>query len=139
MSTTNSNGASNLAWTVKRKMRKQKLVKKTIIWTLAIMFTLNFIFSLLIAIMNPEAWFFGAKLEGTKAVCWLLTNGIIGIIIGFSLIQQYKYGLLTSFFFFIYNFVNAMLIPFPQPVASPFFSLGLIISFIGLTMMGDEK
>ena len=118
-------------------MRKPNLVEKIILWALVIMLTLNFIFSLLVAIVNPEAWFFGEKLGGIKAVCWLLTNGMIGIIIGFSLIQKYKYGLLTSFFFFIYNFVNVMLIPFPQPLASPFFSLGLIISFIGLTMMGD--
>lgn len=44
------------------------------------MLALNFIFSLLIAGVNPEAWFFGHKLGGTEATCWLITNGFAGVI-----------------------------------------------------------
>ncbi len=106
--------------------------RNLIAWTLPVMLALNFMLSLLVAIANPEAWFFGYKLEGLKADCWLLTNGIIGMTIGFSIIQKWKYGFLASFLFFLMNFVNSLLIPVKFFLPSPFFSLGLIISFLGL-------
>ena len=111
---------------------------KVIKWILAIMLALNFIFSLLIAGVNPEAWFFGHKLGGTEATCWLITNGFAGVIIAFSLMWGWKYDLLATFLFFSMDFVDTLLIPVKFFLPSPFFSIGLIISFLGLVMKSLE-
>jgi hypothetical protein len=101
---------------------------------LAAMLFLNFIFSILLLLINQEAWFFVYKLRGIKATCWLLTNGIIGLIIGFSLLRNWRYDLQASLLFFAYNFVNVMIIPLQGKAYPPFYSFGLIVSLLGLVM-----
>ena len=88
--------------------------------------------SLIPLLINPEAWFFGYKFGGTKASCWLLTNGIIGLMLAYSLFKNVRYSYLAVFTFFLANFVNVMMIPINT--FSPFYFLGIILSLIELSL-----
>ena len=99
-------------------MKKMDVIK-------AIRYTLVTMIPLLV---NQEAWFFGYKIEGIKASCWLLTNGIIGLVPAYSLLRSLRYSFLATSFFFLVNFINSMVIPLQGLAYSPFYSLGLILS-----------
>jgi len=114
-------------------------IQKIIIAVLVVMFCLNFVFSLLISLINPETYFFGSKIGGIKAVCWLLTNGVTGLIIAYSLFRSWRYDFLASLLFFGYNFANIMISITPALALPPLFSAGIILSFIGLIIKeGDH-
>ncbi len=115
------------------KMKKIDAIK-TIKYTLVTMLILNFIMPLITLTINQEAWFFGHKLGGIKASCWLLTNGIAGLVLAYPLLKEVRYGFLAVFLFFVVNFVNVMLIPLQGLAYPPFYSLGLILSLIGVIL-----
>jgi len=98
------------------------------------MLILKFILSLVSLLVNPEAWFFDYKLDGIKASCWLLTNGIIGLVFAYSLLKDLRYGFLAVFIFFVVDFVNAMMIPLQGLAYPPFYSLGLVLSLLGVVL-----
>ena len=112
-------------------MKKVNIIE-VIRYVLAIMLILNFTLSLVPILINSEAWFFRHKLGGIKASCWLLTNGVIGLVLGYSLLIDLKYSFLAVFLFFAANFVNVMMIPLKGLAYPPFYSLGLILSLIGV-------
>ena len=61
-------------------------------YALTLLLILNFILPLIITlVVNQEAWFFGYKLCGIKASSWLLTNGIIGLILAYSFLLPGTY------------------------------------------------
>jgi len=113
-------------------VKMRSVAVKSIKYALVIMLILNFIPSLMLLLVNPEAWFFGYKLGGIKASCWLLTNGIIGLILAYSLLRDLKYGFLAAFLFFLANFINVMIIPLQGLAYPPLYSLGLILSLLGV-------
>ncbi len=112
--------------------RMRSVTMKGIKYTLVIMLILNFILPLITFVVNREAWFFGYKLYGIKAPCWLLTNGIIGLILAYSLLKDIRYSFLAAFLFFVVNFINVMIIPLQGLAYPPFYSLGLVLSLIGV-------
>ncbi len=112
--------------------RMRSVTMKGIKYTLVIMLILNFILPLITFVVNREAWFFGYKLGGIKASCWLLTNGIIGLILAYSLLKDIRYSFLAAFLFFVVNFINVMIIPLQGLAYPPFYSLGLVLSLIGV-------
>ena len=104
-------------------------------YALTLLLILNFILPLIITLaVNQEAWFFGYKFGGIKASSWLLTNSIIGLVLAYSLLKDIKYSFLAVFLFFLVNFVNVMMIPLQGLTFSPFYSLGLILSLIGVVL-----
>ncbi len=111
---------------------KETSITEVIRYALAIMLVLNFAFSLIPVLINQEAWFFGHKLYGIKAPCWLLTNGIIGLILAYSLLKDIRYSFLAAFLFFVVNFINVMIIPLQGLAYPPFYSLGLVLSLLGV-------
>ncbi len=82
---------------------KKTSVIEVIKHVLAIMLILNFILPLITFVVNQKG--------GIKASCWLLTNGIIGLILAYSLLRELRYSFLAIFLFFVVNFVNVMIIP----------------------------
>jgi len=105
---------------------------KAIKYALMLLLILNFILPPITFAVNQEAWFFGYKLGGIKASCWLLTNGIIGLILAYSLLKDIRYSFLAAFLFFVVNFINVMIIPLQGKSYPPFYSLGLILSLLGV-------
>jgi len=63
-----------------------------IVYATAAMLILNFMLFSIPLLVNPGAWFFGHKLGGIKASCWLLANGIIGLILVYSLLKDVRYS-----------------------------------------------
>ncbi len=116
---------------------------KVVRWTLTIMLIFYFVSSLLVVIFNRDylcVCFFGHCLESIKADCWLLTNGVIGLIIGYSLIKKWNHSFLASFLFFLVNFINSLFVSENLIVFSSFFhSLGFTISSLGLVVKDLEK
>ena len=47
-------------------------------YTLVFLLVLNLLGSGFFSFINPESYFFGAKLGGVNASVYLLTNGVIG-------------------------------------------------------------
>ncbi|MCD6593815.1 hypothetical protein J7L00_07040 [Candidatus Bathyarchaeota archaeon] len=116
-------------------IKMESIALKSIKYALMLLLILNFILPLIITlVVNQEAWFFGYKLGGIKACSWLLTNGIIGLVLAYSLLKDIKYSFLAVFLFFLVNFVNVMMIPLQGLAFSPFYSLGLILSLIGVVL-----
>jgi len=112
-------------------MKKIYAIKATK-YALMLLLILKFILSLIPLLVNPEAWFFGYKLGGIKASRWLLTNGIIGLVLAYSLLKNIRYSFLAAFIFFVVDFVNAMMIPVRTYHPLPF--LGLILSLLGVVL-----
>ena len=115
---------------VGEKMKTHSI--KVIKYALVAMLILNFVLPLITFTVNQEAWFFGYKLGGLKASCWLLVNGGVGLIIAYSLLKNVEHCLLATFLFFAVNFVNIMIAPLQRLAYPPFYSLGLILSLLGL-------
>ena len=110
----------------------RSVAMKSIKYALMLLLILNFILPLIALTLNQEAWFFGYKLGGRKASCWLLTNGAVGLILTYCLLKNMRHSFLATFLFFVVNFVNVMIIPLQGKAYSSFYSLGLILSLIGV-------
>jgi len=119
---------------MKNNVEMRSVAVESIKYALVIMLILKFILSPVPLLVNPEAWFFGYKLGGIKASCWLLTNGTIGLVLAYSLLKDIRHGFLAAFLFFLVNFVNVMMIPLQGLAYHPFYSLGLILSLIGVVV-----
>ena len=101
----------------------------------------DFVVSIFISVVNPETYFFKLKVEGTKAICWLVVNGVVGVSIAHLLFKNWKFAPLASLLFFGYNFANVVFFS-PLLGACPlFFTVGLILSIllVVLTIEGCEK
>jgi hypothetical protein len=70
--------------------------------------SLNLISSFFVAVVNPEAFFFGNKLGGTMATAYLLANGFAGMIVAYALYRSEWRGQYISVAFFGYNFTEAL-------------------------------
>ena len=95
--------------------------------------SLNLISSLFVAVVNPEAFFFGNKLGGTLATVYLLANGFSGMIVAYALYRSDARGQYVSVAFFGYNFTEVLftnLRAFDRLAVSPLHSLGLLISML---------
>ena len=108
-------------------MRMSRAIK----YALETMLVLNFILSLIPLLINPEAWSFSYKLGGIKASCWLLTNGIIGLILAYSLFKNVRYSYLAVLIFFLVNFVNVIT---NTNAFSPFYFSGTVLSLAGFVL-----
>ncbi len=100
---------------------------------LIVVLSLNLISSFIIAVVNPEAHFFGNKLGGTLAATYLLVNGFSGMIVAYALYRFEGWGQYASVVFFGYNFTEVLftnLRAFDRLKISPLHSLGLLISML---------
>ena len=109
---------------------------KILIISLILLISVLIIGNIAIAIINPEAYFFGNKLGGTSAIIYLLTNSFVGFTIINFLITSSNSNLKIMIFtliYFIYNIVESVmtsLILFHEynlPIA---FILGFLITLI---------
>lgn len=114
-------------------MTKKKFLESVTRYTLIILFVLIFLGSVFISFINPESYFFGEKLGGTKAITYLLINGSIGILIAWLLLMKKNRGEFLSVLYFGYNFIEALVtnvISFGVALISPLFTTGLIASIV---------
>jgi len=63
----------------------------------------------LVAIINPETYFFGNKLGGTPATIYLLINSFICGIIIYTLYSDNRYSLTLSLLYFIFNIFESFI------------------------------
>lgn len=89
--------------------------------------------SLFVAIVNPEAIFFGQKLGGAMADAYLLANGFFGVVVAIAVLRWEDNLRYLPIAFFGYNFVEILftnIYIFDKAVVSPLHSLGLTISVL---------
>ena len=113
-------------------MKKINIIR-AIKYALEMMLILNFALSFIPVLINPEAWLFGHKLGGIKACCWLLANGIAGLVLAYLLFKDVRYCYLAAAIFFLINFVNVMIIPLST--FSHFYFLGVVLSLVGVLLV----
>jgi len=104
--------------------------------------SLNLISSFFVAVVNPEAHFFGNKLGGTPATAYLLANGFAGMIVAYALYRSEWRGQYISVAFFGYNFAEALFTnvrAFDRLAVSPMHSLGLVISMLMIVVNRSDR
>ncbi len=108
-------------------------LRNTLKVALIAVLSLNLVSSFFIAVVNPEAFFFGDKLGGTLATVYLLANGFAGMIVAYALYRSEGRGQYVSVAFFGYNFTEVLFTnfrAFDRLEVSPLYSLGLLISML---------
>lgn len=109
-------------------------------YALVLLLVLNFLGLGFISVINPESYFFGAKLGGINASLYLLTNGVVGVVIAYALLIRKKIGKFLSAVYFGYNFSEGLITNLSfgwGSLISPVFTLGLILSIV--LLMKREK
>jgi hypothetical protein len=109
---------------------------------LIVVLSLNLISSFFVAVVNPEAHFFGNKLGGTLATVYLLANGFSGIIVAYALYRSEGRGQYASVAFFGYNFTEVLvtnLRAFDRLEVPPLHSLGLLISMLSFIVNRSDR
>jgi hypothetical protein len=104
--------------------------------------SLNLISSFFVAVVNPEAHFFGNKLGGAQATAYLLANGFAGIIAAYALYRSEGQGQYISVAFFGYNFTETLFTnvrAFDRLAVSPLHSLGLVISMLMIIVNRTDR
>jgi uncharacterized membrane protein len=103
---------------------------------------LNLISSFFVAVVNPEAFFFGNKLGGTMATAYLLANGFAGMIVAYALYRSEWRGQYISVAFFGYNFTEALFTnvrALDRLAVSPMHSIGLVISILMIVVNRTDR
>lgn len=106
-------------------------------YALVVLLVLNFLGSGFIAVINPESYFFGAKLGGIEASVYLLTNGVVGVVIAYALLRKENVGKFLSGLYFGYNFSEVLITNLSSGfgwLVSPLFTMGLMLSIVHLIM-----
>ena len=104
--------------------------------------SLNLISSFFVAVVNPEAFFFGNKLGGTMATAYLLANGFAGMIVAYALYRSEWRGQYISVAFFGYNFTEALFTnvrALDRLAVSPMHSIGLVISILMIVVNRTDR
>ena len=104
--------------------------------------SLNLISSFFVAVVNPEAFFFGNKLGGTMATAYLLANGFAGMIVAYALYRSGRRGQYASVAFFGYNFTEALFTnvrALDRLAVSPMHSIGLVISILMIVVNRTDR
>jgi len=111
-------------------------------WALIAVLSLNLISSFFVAVVNPEAFFFGNKLGGTMATAYLLANGFAGMIVAYALYRSEWRGQYISVAFFGYNFTEALFTnvrALDRLAVSPMHSIGLVISILMIVVNRTDR
>lgn len=113
----------------------KKILKSVLILTMTIMTIGN----IAIALINPEAYFFGNKLGGMPAVLYLMMNSSASgtIIYLFLRGKNLKIVLILSLLYFIYNIVESIttsLILFHEFGFPTILIFGFLITIISLVV-----
>ena len=90
-------------------MVNRKNLVKGLVYVLIFILGIDVLGQMLIAFINPEAFFFGNKLGGGSAFIYLLTNAIIAALIIIVILQNLKAGALLSIMYFGYNFAESLI------------------------------
>ena len=97
---------------------------------LMIILVFYIIANIFIAVINPETFLFSKKLSGEKAIIYLLSNALIGIILlALLLTKNYQNGIFLSILYFGYNIIEKYI---TYQTLSPFAILSLIVSVLAL-------
>jgi len=107
----------------------RKSVVNLVRYVLAFILAVNFLGSAFISLINPESYFFGAKLGGMEAALYLLGDSGVGVVIAYSLVKGH--GKWLALLYFAYNFSEVLITNFSFGLgyrASPLFTAGLMLS-----------
>lgn len=89
--------------------------------------------NIIVAIINPEAYFFGNKLGGISATIYLLINSLFSGMIIYLFYKKLEIVLILSLLYFIYNiyesFMTSMIL-FHESRLSIISIFGLILSIL---------
>ena len=101
---------------------------------------LNFFGLVFTSFITPETHFFGIKLGGINTSIYLLANGLVGVVIAYTLLKKKNLGE-YSVLYFGYNFTEVLVttisvipnlfFPFYFTI-SPLYTTGLILSIVFL-------
>jgi len=108
-------------------------LEKALRYTLAALLVLGAFMGMLIALLNPESYFFGSKLGGWKASIHLVVNSAIALLSLHYVIEDKPFAKYLPVLYFLYNTVNVLITNFLLGfgmIPSPFFTLGLTVSII---------
>lgn len=117
----------------------KQILRSVLILTLAMMTIGN----TALALINPEAYFFGNKLGGISAVLYLMMNSFVSvtIILFFLRGKKLEIVLILSLLYFIYNIIESIitsLILFREFGFPPILIFGFLITIISL-IFRDKK
>lgn len=119
----------------------KQILKSVLILTLAIMAIGN----TALALINPEAYFFGNKLGGMPAVLYLMMNSFASVTIIYLLFlrgKKLEIVLILSLLYFIYNIIESIitsLILFHEFGFPPILIFGFLITIISLIVRYRKK
>lgn len=114
------------------KEDKKGIIEHVARYTLIALLVVVLLGSVFVSTINPEAYLFGEKLSGTKAVFFLSFRGIIGVLIAYLLFERKHVGDILSVLYFAF-FVSETLITniiSGLGLSSPLNSVGLAFSII---------
>jgi len=120
----------------KKKLRfvdKKKILENVARHTLGIVLLVNFFCLVFISFINPEAYFFGEKLSGINATIYLLTRGILGLIIAYLLFKKKSEAEILSLAYFGYFFIDILITNLYSGfgfLISPLMTIGLVVSIV---------
>ncbi|MCX9012761.1 MAG: hypothetical protein OIN66_16790 [Candidatus Methanoperedens sp.] len=106
-------------------------VEDIVRYILIFLFILIFIVHVFITLINPEGFFFGKKPGGTRAVAYLLANGVLGLLTAYLLGRGKNTGTIAALLYSAYNFTEVLVtnaVAFRSYSISPLFSTGLVFS-----------
>lgn len=115
----------------------KKILEKIVRYMLMIILMLNFLDSVSVSYINPESYFFGEKLGGAIAIVYLLTSGILGVIIVYFLFKEKSEGEILSFLYFGYFSIESLMTNLSLGfvfVVSPLSQIGLAMSIVLLVI-----
>ena len=97
--------------------------------------------NIIVAIINPEAYFFGNKFGGISAIIYLLINSFFSGMIIYLFYKKLQIVLTLSLLYFIYNIsesVMTSMILFHEYRSSSILIFGLILSILILILNKAE-